>query len=60
MCNLYSNKVAPDAIAAAFEQLGIPLQFPEGMPNIEPRGEIDTPGTSPHMAFAFLESGPFV
>ena len=40
MCNLYSNKVAPDAIAAAFEQLRIPLLCPEGMPNAEPRPEI--------------------
>jgi putative SOS response-associated peptidase YedK len=40
MCNLYSNKVAPDAIALAFEQLRIPLGFPEGMPNLEPRDEI--------------------
>jgi putative SOS response-associated peptidase YedK len=40
MCNLYSNKVAPDAIARAFEQLGIPLRFPDGLPNIEPREEI--------------------
>jgi putative SOS response-associated peptidase YedK len=40
MCNLYSNKVAPDAIVAAFEQLRIPLRFPEGMPNIEPREEV--------------------
>jgi putative SOS response-associated peptidase YedK len=40
MCNLYSNKVAPDAIARAFEQLRIPLAFPQGLPNIEPREEI--------------------
>ena len=40
MCNLYSNKVAPDAIARAFGQLRIPLGFPEGLPNIEPRDEI--------------------
>jgi putative SOS response-associated peptidase YedK len=40
MCNLYSNKVSPDSIALAFEQLGIPLSFPEGMPNLEPRDEI--------------------
>ena len=40
MCNLYSNKVAPDAIARTFEQLGMPLRFPEAMPNIEPREEI--------------------
>jgi putative SOS response-associated peptidase YedK len=40
MCNLYSNKVAPDAIALAFEQLRIPLRFPDGMPNLEPRDEV--------------------
>ena len=40
MCNLYSNKVAPDAIVAALEQLRIPLRLPEGMPNAEPRDEI--------------------
>jgi putative SOS response-associated peptidase YedK len=40
MCNLYSNKIAPDAIALAFEQLRIPLRFPDGLPNIEPRDEI--------------------
>lgn len=40
MCNLYSNKVAPDAIARAFEQLGMTLGFPEGRPNLEPREEI--------------------
>ena len=40
MCNLYSNKVAPDAIARAFEQLGMALHFPEAMPNLEPRAEI--------------------
>ncbi|HEX8261918.1 MAG TPA: SOS response-associated peptidase [Allosphingosinicella sp.] len=40
MCNLYSNKVAPDAIARVFEQLAIPLRFPEGPPNLEPREEI--------------------
>ncbi|HEX8622517.1 MAG TPA: SOS response-associated peptidase [Allosphingosinicella sp.] len=40
MCNLYSNKVAPDAIARAFEQLGMPLGYPDGTPNLEPREEI--------------------
>lgn len=40
MCNLYSNKVAPNAIALAFEQLRIPLRFPDGLPNLEPREEI--------------------
>lgn len=40
MCNLYSNKVAPDAVARVFEQLGMALRFPEGMPNVEPRDEV--------------------
>ena len=40
MCNLYSNKVAPADIVAALEQLSIPLRFPEGLPNFEPRDEI--------------------
>jgi putative SOS response-associated peptidase YedK len=40
MCNLYSNKIAPDSIARAFDQLGMTLSFPEAMPNLEPREEI--------------------
>jgi putative SOS response-associated peptidase YedK len=47
MCNLYSNKVAPDVIARAFEQLNIPLRFPEGAPNIQPRDEIRITDTAP-------------
>jgi putative SOS response-associated peptidase YedK len=47
MCNLYSNKVAPDAIALAFEQLRIPLRFPDGLPNLEPRDEIKITDTAP-------------
>lgn len=40
MCNLYSNKIAPDAIARTFEQLGMALGFPDGLPNLQPREEI--------------------
>lgn len=47
MCNLYSNKVAPDAIALAFEQLRIPLRFPDGTPNLEPRAEIRITDSAP-------------
>jgi putative SOS response-associated peptidase YedK len=47
MCNLYSNKVAPDAIARAFEQLGMPLRFPDGLPNLEPREEIRITDSAP-------------
>jgi putative SOS response-associated peptidase YedK len=59
MCNLYSNKVAPDAIAAAFEQLRIPLRLPEGMPNIEPREEIRITDRAPIVRWGpSLSSGP--
>jgi putative SOS response-associated peptidase YedK len=47
MCNLYSSKVAPDAIALAFEQLRIPLRFPDGPPNLEPRAEVKITDTAP-------------
>jgi putative SOS response-associated peptidase YedK len=47
MCNLYSNKVAPDAIARALEQLGMTLSFPDGMPNLEPREEIRITESAP-------------
>jgi putative SOS response-associated peptidase YedK len=47
MCNLYSNKVAPDVIVRAFEQLRVPLGFPEGMPNLQPREEIRITDSAP-------------
>jgi putative SOS response-associated peptidase YedK len=47
MCNLYSNKVAPDAIARTFEQLGMVLRFPDGLPNLQPREEIRITDTAP-------------
>jgi putative SOS response-associated peptidase YedK len=47
MCNLYSNKVPPDAIARAFEQLGMSLAFPDGTPNLEPREEIRITDSAP-------------
>ncbi|HYI40320.1 MAG TPA: SOS response-associated peptidase [Allosphingosinicella sp.] len=47
MCNLYSNKVAPDAIARTFEQLGMLLSFPDGLPNLQPREEIRITDTAP-------------
>lgn len=36
MCNLYRIEKNPDAIRRLFESVGIPLAFPEGIPNIEP------------------------
>ena len=37
MCNLYRIEKNPDAIRRLFEGVQIPLTFPEGVPNIEPR-----------------------
>ena len=37
MCNLYTLHAGPDAIRRIFEAVGLPLAFPEGVPNFEPR-----------------------
>jgi putative SOS response-associated peptidase YedK len=37
MCNLYRIEKNPDAIRRLFAQVQIPLTFPEGIPNFEPR-----------------------
>jgi putative SOS response-associated peptidase YedK len=36
MCNLYRIEKNPDAIRRLFEDVQIPLTFPEGIPNIQP------------------------
>jgi putative SOS response-associated peptidase YedK len=37
MCNLYRLEKGPDAIRRLFADIQIPLEFPEGIPNFEPR-----------------------
>ncbi|HET7708146.1 MAG TPA: SOS response-associated peptidase family protein [Sphingomicrobium sp.] len=37
MCNLYTQTRSPDEIAAIFRDLQMPLSFPEGIPNLQPR-----------------------
>ena len=37
MCNLYTQTRSPDEIAAIFRDLQMPLDFPEGIPNLQPR-----------------------
>ena len=37
MCNLYRIEKNPDAIRRLFADVQIPLTFPEGIPNLEPR-----------------------
>ena len=40
MCNDYRSRVELGTIGQEFNQLRIPLRFPEGMPNMEPREDI--------------------
>ena len=37
MCNLYQLEKGVDAVRRLFDSLQIPLTFPEGVPNLEPR-----------------------
>lgn len=37
MCNLYRMEKSPDAIRRLFADIQIPLTFPEGVPNFQPR-----------------------
>jgi putative SOS response-associated peptidase YedK len=37
VCNLYTLEKGPDAIRKIFEAAQIPLTFPEGIPNFQPR-----------------------
>jgi len=37
VCNLYQIAKSPDAIRRLFAEIQIPLTFPEGIPNFEPR-----------------------
>jgi putative SOS response-associated peptidase YedK len=40
MCNDYRSRVELGTIGQEFNQLRIPLRFPEGLPNLEPREDI--------------------
>lgn len=40
MCNDYANHIGAAEIGGAFSHLKIPLIFPQGLPNIEPRDDI--------------------
>ena len=37
MCNLYTQSKSVDEVARLFSDLQIPLSFPEGIPNLQPR-----------------------
>jgi hypothetical protein len=40
MCNEQSNRIAAGQVRDDIQQLRIPLHFPEGLPNLEPRDSI--------------------
>ena len=40
MCNDYRNEIAAAELADAFSQTRLPLRFPTGLPNLEPRADI--------------------
>jgi putative SOS response-associated peptidase YedK len=37
MCNLYTQTKSADEVARVFRDLQVPLSFPEGIPNLQPR-----------------------
>ena len=37
MCNLYTQSKSVDEVARLFRELQMPLSFPEGVPNLQPR-----------------------
>lgn len=52
MCNDYRNRVEKGAIVDTFSQLRIPLRFPEGVPNFEPRDDIRITDRAPIIRWA--------
>ncbi len=47
MCNDYRNQLTADQIATAFSEIRLPLTFPSGVPNREPREDIRITDTAP-------------
>ena len=37
MCNLYTQTKSVDEVARVFREMHVPLSFPEGIPNLQPR-----------------------
>jgi putative SOS response-associated peptidase YedK len=58
MCNLYTQSKSVDEVARLFRDLQMPLTFPEGIPNLQPRDiAITDPG--PIVRAAPNEAEPF-
>jgi len=52
MCNDYRYRLPAERLVDEFRQLRIPLRFPQGVPNIEPRDDIRITDTAPVVRFA--------
>jgi putative SOS response-associated peptidase YedK len=52
MCNDYRSRVDLATIGQEFNDLRIPLRFPEGMPNLEPRDDIRITDRAPILRWA--------
>jgi putative SOS response-associated peptidase YedK len=52
MCNDYRSRVDLNTIGQEFNDLRIPLRFPEGMPNLEPRDDIRITDRAPILRWA--------
>src|SRR3954453_17078074 len=46
MCNLYTQSKSVDEVARLFRELDLPLDFPEGVPNLQPK-DICIPDPAP-------------
>jgi putative SOS response-associated peptidase YedK len=58
MCNLYTQKKSVDEVARLFRDLEMPLRFPEGVPNLEPK-DIRITDPSPIVRAGDGEPGTF-
>jgi putative SOS response-associated peptidase YedK len=52
MCNDYRSRVDLATIGQEFNQLRIPLRFPEGIPNLEPREDVRITDRAPILRWA--------
>ena len=57
MCNDYRSRVALGTVGQDFSQLRIPLRFPEGLPNLEPRDDVRITDRAPIIRAATAEPG---
>jgi putative SOS response-associated peptidase YedK len=57
MCNDYRSRVELGTIGQEFNQLRIPLRFPEGLPNLEPREDIRITDRAPIIRWSAASDG---